>query len=379
VKITDLRILVHRRPTTIPLPGSGATVQEAVLSVHTDAGLAGHTFMSRPSPDVTDQLVNIVKPQLVGRDPGEIGAIWSLLGGRRDLDPTVQGYVDVVLWDIAGKAAGLPVHRLLGTSRMSLPAYASSWVLPGPDHYLEDALAFREQGLLGYKVHPSSMLSPPRSHAVRDVAIIGDILLYQVVRDAVGPDYPLFADPHFAYSYAQAIQVGKELERLDYEWFEDPLASDDIGGYVRLKQHLAIPILATELTGGGLRGLVPWAVRGATDFLRGDVVLKGGITGMLKIAHLAEAFHLNCELHDAYNAVNNLATVHLAMVIQNCSWFEVLVPHEPGVHDLTHLSWGLVEPIDIGRDGCVRPPQAPGLGIDVDWELIRHGMVAELS
>jgi len=102
--------------------------------------------------------------------------------------------------------------------------------------------------------------------------------------------------------------------------------------------------MATEITAGGLTALVPWVVERATDFLRGDVVLKGGITGMLKIAHLAEAFHLGCEVHDAYNSLNNLASLHLIMAIPNCEWFEVLVPHRPGRYDLGHLSYGITEP-----------------------------------
>jgi L-alanine-DL-glutamate epimerase-like enolase superfamily enzyme len=116
----------------------------------------------------------------------------------------------------------------------------------------------------------------------------------------------------------------------------------------------------------------------ATDFLRGDVVIKGGITGMMKIAHLAEAFHMNCELHDAYSALNNVATLHIAMAIGNCEYYEVIVIHPPEQYDTAHASYGLTETIKIDAAGNVAAPTAPGLGYDIDWELINANRLAEL-
>ncbi|OJX67049.1 MAG: hypothetical protein BGO95_09965 [Micrococcales bacterium 73-13] len=379
MRITDLRVIVHERETRTTFPGDPPTVENAVLVVVTDEGIEGVTFLTPPQPDVVKQLLEVVKPRLLGRDPLEIGAIWGQLGARRDLDPTTRSYVDVALWDIAGKAAGLPVHRLLGTVRTTIPAYASSWVLPDAAAYVDEAVAYREQGFAGYKVHPPSMHGPRAVGAATAAHIDVDIEVYRRVREALGPGYALFADPFFRYSYAQAVRVGRVLERLDYEWFEDPLGPDDLDGYLRLKQALIIPLLATELTLGGLPAHVLWAVSRATDYLRGDVVLKAGITGLVKLAHLAEAFNLNCELHDGYNARNNLAVLHVAMAIPNCAWFEVLVPHRPGRYDLEYLNWGLTAPIRIDGDGLVHAPDEPGLGPEPDWGLIRSRMIAELS
>jgi L-alanine-DL-glutamate epimerase-like enolase superfamily enzyme len=378
VHITDVRLLIYQRESWLTFSNKLATVEHAVLTISTDEGLEGHTFLSPPQPDVTRQLISMVKPQLLGRNPLDIGAIWAALGRRRDLDATVHSYVDVALWDIAGKVAALPVHRLLGTVRTAIPAYASSWLHDNARDYVEEALAYREQGFRGYKIHPPSMRGPHRQGAVTSAHINSDLTVYRDVRDAVGAEYVLFADPFASYTYAQALHVGRILEELTYEWFEDPLAPDDIYGYARLRQQLRIPLMATELVSGGLTGAAPWAAERVTDYLRGDVVLKGGITGLIKIAHLAEAFHLNCELHDAYNALNNLAVLHVALAIPNCDWYEVLVPHRPGVYDLENLSWGLVEPINVTADGMVQSPQRPGLGIDVDWELVRARTVAEL-
>ncbi len=368
MQITDLRILIHQRqlpPGVFPMP----TMPIGVLTISTDEGIEGHAFLSPPGTDVAGQLIDVVKPMIVGRDPLQIGSIWHAIAGRsRMLDDTVQGYVDIALWDIAGKTAGLPVHHLLGSSRSTIPAYASSWVHPENSTYAEEALAYKDAGFHGYKLHPPTQR---RTFGGQDVAVAEDIVTCADVRSAVGDDYLVMLDSAFAYSYKEALDVGFAIQELGYHWYEDPLGAEDIDGYVRLKQHLSIPIVATEITRGGLHALPAWIAARATDALRGDVVIKGGISGMMKIAALAEAYHLPCEVHDAYNGIGNLATVHVVMAIPHCSMYEVLVPHAPGSYDLDHLSYGLAEPITIDEAGFVHAPTAPGLGIEPDWDLLR--------
>jgi L-alanine-DL-glutamate epimerase-like enolase superfamily enzyme len=351
-----------------------------VLTLATDDGVHGHAFVSGPGPDVSLQLVGPAADLLIGLDPLAIGAIWHEFSARsRMFDPTVQGYIDIALWDIAGKVAGLPVHRLLGSCRTRLPAYVSSWVHPDNQTYVEEALAYRDRGFPAYKLHPPTQRRRmPVSGRNEAVAIEEDMSTCAAVREALGPGYPLMLDAAWAYTYREAVSVGFAIQDLDYLWYEDPLGAEDIHGYVRLKQHLHIPVVATEITRGGLHALPAWIEAHATDALRGDVVIKGGITGMMKIGALAEAYHLPCEVHDAYNAIGNLATVHVVMALHGCSMYEVLVPHAPGSYDLDHLSYGLVEPIAIDEDGFVLAPETAGLGIDVDWELIRSNVVAEL-
>src|SRR5690606_32453028 len=137
--------------------------------------------------------------------------------------------------------------------------------------------------------------------------------------------------------------------------------ADDIYGYMRLKEKLSIPLMATESTDGGLHVYPSWILLKATDFLRGDVVIKGGITGMMKIAHLAEAFGMPCELHDAYNPTNGVASLNVAMAVRNCEYFEALVINEPGRFGFDFLSYGLETPFRVDAAGEVHAPTAPGL------------------
>jgi L-alanine-DL-glutamate epimerase-like enolase superfamily enzyme len=269
------------------------------------------------------------------------------------------GAVDVALWDLAGKAAGMPIHRLLGTSRHSIPAYASSQVLDSAEAYAEEAVSFRDNGWAAYKIHPPQ--HPPT-----------DIKVCEAVRRAVGDDYTLMLDSTWSYDFPAAVRVGRAIERLGFLWYEDPLHDQDITNYVKLRQKLDIPIMATEYPATGLESYAPWIMLQATDYLRGDVAVKGGITTLLKTAHLAEAFRMTYEIHHGGNSLNNVANLHVACAIRNTTYFEVLLPD--GAH-----KYGLAKEIEVGRDGLVHAPEGPGLGAEIDFDLIKRKTVAVLE
>jgi L-alanine-DL-glutamate epimerase-like enolase superfamily enzyme len=350
-----------------------------VLVVSTTDGIDGYAFLSFPGPGpatIARQIVDYLKPRLVGQDPLNIGRHWHMMQSiaRWYIDPIAVASVDIALWDIAGKAAGLPVHQLLGSCREVVPVYFSSGRHPTIDAYADEATYWQAQGWTGYKLHPPT--SPWRQDGI---TVRSDIAACERVREAVGGEMTLMLDSSWGYSYTEALQVGRAIEQLEYLWYEDPLPAEDIHGYVRLQRSLSIPLLATEITRGGLYSLPQWIITGATDFLRGDAVIKGGITGLVKIAHLAEAFNMNCEIHDGYNALGNVANLHVMMAITNCDWFEVITFNRSGHHELDHLSYGLREPIEIDASGLVRAPSGPGLGIEVDWDLIASVPAGEIS
>jgi L-alanine-DL-glutamate epimerase-like enolase superfamily enzyme len=237
-------------------------------------------------------------------------------------------------------------------------AYASSAVQDSPEAYAAEAARFKAEGWTAYKIHPPT---DPDT----------DIAVCQAVRRAVGDGFTVMLDGSWAYDYPAALRVGKAIEELGYHWYEDPLADDDLYSYVKLKQHLHIPILATEYSPGGFTAYAPWLVARATDFLRGDVAVKGGLTACLKAAHLAEAFHMNYEVHHGGNSLNNVANLHLIMAIRNCEFFEVLLP--AGAQ-----KYGLVEDIDVDGAGLVHASAGPGLGARIDFELIERRRLAVL-
>src|SRR3989441_12124712 len=323
MKITDVRLTLFAWDD-IPATQYGrhtgrfrGSSQLGLVNIGTDEGVQGHAFLGsamRGAQMDGQSLIHSLTPLAIAAAP---------LARERPYQPMWQksrqttlraiGAMDIALWDIAGKIAGLPIHRLLGSYRTSVPAYASSAVLPSKEAYAEEAGRFKADGWTAYKIHP------PTDPAV-------DIEVCRAVRRAVGDGFTVMLDSTWAYQYPEALRVGKAIEGLGFYWYEDPLADDDLLSYVKLKQHLAIPILATEYAPGGLTAYAPWLTHQATDFLRGDVAVKGGITALVKTAHLAEAFHMNFEGHHGGNSLNNVANLHVIMAIRNCEFFEVLLP-----------------------------------------------------
>lgn len=383
MRITDVRVVVHERHTirnAPPLSPDGR-MPMGVPRILTDEGVEGNAFVSGPGPagDVLcANLIRLLKPILMGRDPLDIGAIWADMWKRRAFANVMAiGAVDVALWDLAGKVAGLPVHRLLGTCRAKVPAYISSWVHRTPQDYADEVAHYRADGWPGYKLHPLTQRRMFGLEPGMDVRV--DIDTCTRVRDAAGDDMLLMLDSAWAYTYAEALRVGLAIQDLAYHWYEDPLAADDLYGYRNLKQHLRIPIVATEITEGGLHAMPAWITERATDVLRGDVILKGGITPLMKIAHLADAFHLNCEVHDGFNALGNAACLNVVCAITNCEMFEVITINQTGAYGIDHLNYGLAEPIEFDADRNVLAPTRPGLGYAIDWDLINANVIGELA
>ena len=334
-----------------------------LLTITTDQGIEGHAFLGSafyPADMDGASLIRYLKPILMGQDPLDRERLSKAMW-KRVRTTTVRsiGAVDIALWDIAGKAAGLPIHRLLGSYRDRVPAYISSAVLASPQAYAQEAQHYKSLNLAAYKIHPPQVWRE-------------DIQVCEAVRKAVGDDYLLMLDSVWSYDYAVALRVGQAIEALDYYWYEDPLADADIYNYVELRKKLHIPIMATEYPAGGLDSYTPWVKERATDFLRGDVAVKGGISTLVKAAHLAEAFHLNFELHHGGNSLNNFANLHVIMAIQNTEFFEVLLPAQS-------QKYGLVQDIEVDRDGMVYAPTGPGLGAQIDFELIERKKLAVLA
>jgi len=341
----------------------GGESQLGLLTVKTDAAVEGHAFLGsamRGAHLDAASLIQYLKPVVLGQDPLERERLYQAMSQRsRATTLRAIGAMDVALWDIAGKVAALPIHRLLGSYRDRVPAYASSAVLGSKEAYAEEAARFKAEGWTAYKIHP------PTDPAV-------DIEICRAVRKAVGDGFTLMLDSTWAYDYPAALRVGRAIEELGFYWYEDPLADDDIYNYVKLKAQLHIPILATEYAPGGFTAFAPWIVARATDFLRGDVAVKGGITSLVKTAHLAEAFHMNFEVHHGGNSLNNLANLHVIMAIKNCEFFEVLLP--AGAQ-----KYGLVHDIEVDGAGFVHAPEGPGLGAAIDFALVERGKLSVLS
>ena len=223
MKITDVTLTLFAwddiPPTTYGahsrFSGSSAL---GLLRILTDDGIEGHAFLGSASNSATTDgqgLITHLKPVLMGRNPLHREAlVQDLWKKQRACGVRAIGAVDVALWDLLGKSMGQPIHRLLGTYRESVPAYASSAVMSSPTEYAEEAVRFKEGGWAAYKIHPPTQWKL-------------DIKVCEAVRKAVG-DYTIMLDSTWSYDYPAAVRVGRAVEEMDYHWYEDPLADQDI-------------------------------------------------------------------------------------------------------------------------------------------------------
>ena len=362
MQITNVKVDVFDWPTPEWKVGShmrfGGKRLLGVVTVETDEGVSGHAFLSRPDHHA-QPLIDVIKPRVIGKNPQDIGAIWKdLWKQNRAVSTFAIGAIDICLWDINGKVAGQPIHRLLGTVREEMPVYSSTAWWDTPQEYAEEALKFQSEGWTAHKIHPHA---DPKE----------DIEICRAVREAVGPEMKLMLDSMWAYQYEDSVRVGRAIEELGYYWYEDPLAEEDIYSYVKLCAKMDIPIMSTEFAPGRYYGMTQWITRYATDILRGDVAVTGGITPLVKLCHLAEGFQMKCEIHHGGNSLNNVANLHVMMATPNSEFYEYF-PSTGG------LVYGLAEEIDM-TGGVVHAPTKPGLGHEIDWPLIKNQLQGTLE
>ena len=262
----------------------------------------------------------------------------------------------------------------MGGARDKVKAYASTYPNIGvPRVYAEHALACKDEGYLAYKIHPHYFWNPETGQPTpgRPSNIKADIETIHLVREAVGPDYVLMYDPWGTYmSMEEAIKVGRELEKLDYYWYEHPMPEYRVESYVRLCRELSIPILSPEIVAGGVFSRAEWILRGAGDMSRIDVV-RGGITGARKTAIVCEAYGLRCEMHMA--GWGNLQVC--GATSEDTSEYYEKGLLAPGVdYDAPHPY--LKDTCDkIDADGYVHLPTGPGMGYEIEWDYIDDNLI----
>ena len=367
MKITNVKVDMFNWKTEAWKTGVGTTFgdtrQLGIVTVETDEGVSGNAFLgsSRMGADhFVKGMMEFIKPIVMGRNPQDIGAIWwEMWKMNRSVSTYIIGAIDICLWDINGKIAGQPIHRLLGTCKESVPVYGSTAYHETTEEYAEEAIRFKEMGWQAHKIHPHG---DPQM----------DIKISQAVREAVGPDMKLMLDSMWAYKYADALRVGRAIEELDFYWYEDPLVEEDIYNYVKLNQKLDIPIMSTEYAPGHFYGMTPWITQYATAILRSDVAVTGGITPLVRLCHMAEGFNMMCEIHHGGNSLNNVANLHVTMAVPNCEFYEFFPCTGANVY-------GLVTDIEFDEHGMVHAPTEPGLGYEIDWDLVKREHTATVE
>lgn len=349
-------------------PGAKLAFSRYALVIQDSAGARGEYVTQWGGTAIALAQTRLLAPHLIGRDPHQRELIYDdMRRAIRQYDHMGYGAIDICLWDLAGKAFGASVSKLLGGYRTSLKAYASTYLgdrnggLSRPEDYADFAERCHQMGYRGFKMH---------GWTEGDVAEHVDTI--RLLGERVGDRMALMLDPACELrSYADALLVGRACDDAGFLWYEDPFRDLGISAYAhrKLRQSIKTPLLQCE----HVRCLEPKAdfiVAEATDFMRVDPEYDLGLTGAVKIAHLAEAFGMDAEIHGCGPAHR-----HLMSAMRNTNFYEVALVGPKNVNAVPPVhACGYSDQLDcIDANGHVPVPDGPGLGVAYDWDYIaRH-------
>ncbi|UJD92157.1 enolase (plasmid) [Rahnella aquatilis] len=382
MKISSVEVSVFTYPTRRVSdsaghshPGEESQGKMAMLTITTDEGDCGYSFA--PPEVVRPHVVNaFFRKVLIGQNPFDRERLWQDLvhwqrGSAHQLTERALSFVEQALWDLIGRKLNMPVHKLLGGFREKVPAYGSTMCgdelkggLSTPDEFGQFAEKLVARGYQAIKLHT---WMPPVAFAPDPKM---DIKACAAVREAVGPDIELMLDGYHWYSRSQALTIGKALEKLNFAWFEEPMEEESMASYAWLAENLSIDVIGPESLGGKHHSRADWVKAGACDILRAGANGVGGISPCMKVASLAEAFGMDCEVHG-----NGAASLAVVGAIRNCRWYErgLLHPFLEYDEPAAYLN-SIVDPMD--EHGFVHLSDRPGLGEDINFDYIETHTVS---
>ncbi|MEM6465817.1 MAG: mandelate racemase/muconate lactonizing enzyme family protein [Pseudomonadota bacterium] len=356
-----------------------------IVEVTTDEGLVGwgECFgpgaVARANKTIVE---TVIQPMILGLNPMDRDVIWhkvyNLLRdhGQKGMPMQALSGVDIALWDLSGKIAGLPIHDMLGGAhRSQVPVYGYGMMLrdePVSDlcaRFEDEAAAIKDMGFVATKMKVG-------------LGVRSDIKLAEAVRRSVGDDYPFMVDANHCYTTSDAFHVGRALDELEAYWFEEPVAPEDHDGYRELRAGLTVNISGGEAEFGrwGWRHILE---NRGLDIAQPEVCALGGISEYVRVLALCHAHFTPVVNHVWGSAIAVATNMHLLAAMPPLPGG--LHPWEPMLEfDTTHNAFRdelLTEPLDIAHslktnNGCVTVPTGPGLGVEPDRAFLRHHAAA---
>jgi D-galactarolactone cycloisomerase len=342
------------------------TQNAVVVEVHTDTGLTGigeSGWFGGPTPTTAFLVEQELAPLLIGEDPRRIERLWQKLymatyyHGRHGMIMSAISGIDIALWDILGKHLNVPICELLGQMSDSFRAYASAGSYdrtPDPDSLANELAGWVKRGFRGVKMRIGRL---PLSEDLERVA---------AVRKAIGGDVELMVDANGKLAPKEAIRLARALELYNVAWIEEPTYPDNPVASHEVRVNTTIPIAGYELISGvhKFRELIE---RESVDIVQSDAVWIGGITPLRRIATLAEVWDKPFVPHVHSTAIALAANLQVIASFPNCSHVEIDQENTTMMADL------LVNRIDcIDSNSCVAVPKAPGLGIELNREVLER-------
>jgi L-alanine-DL-glutamate epimerase-like enolase superfamily enzyme len=356
MKITDVKCYVVPRPGNkstfhwrkgLRMPNVPETVHVGYVKVETDAGIIGH---AGGQGYATAELVHrYLKDELMGQNPLLTEHLWHRAWELHRLGGSLQSVllIDAISWDIKSQVAGLPLYLLLGGNNPKVPAYASTVTWDTMDEYERHIKECMDEGFFAFKLHASGDAK-------------WDAELSRNLRKWTGDDADLMFDGSAGWDYVTSLWFGRVMEETNFLWYEEPMREYDLPSYVELCRALDVPILGAETCEGAHWNVATWIQMRALDMVRISR-RKGGYTGAMKIAHMAESFGMRAQVHGT--------DVQLSAAVPNNDYVEVLVINTEQIKSLKDRGHMSV------INGYMTAADTPGLGPQPDWEEIERNAV----
>ncbi len=355
MQITALRTARVEVPIEKPIRTSIHRIDSVgcvLVWLDTDEGITGEGYcftLSAVRLGVLEAMVRSLEHQVVGRDPHDVELIWDAVWreinffGHKGITIIAHSALDTACWDIVGKAAGRPLHKLFGGCRDAVKAYASGGLFHAAttEELVAEAKAFIDQGFRAMKLR------------VGKPSIAEDVARVAALRAAIGPDIDLMVDANQGLSVDHALRLGRRLEEFGLVWFEEPVPYYDFAGHAAIAAALNTAVASgeTEYTARGMAAMIEAK---AADILMPDLQRMGGYTEFRKAAGLAAAHDIEVSPH-----IFSEQSLSLAGSIPNLTWLE-------------HMPWfmPLYREQMVLEDGMIRMPEAPGVGFAFDPDAV---------
>lgn len=342
---------VETRLVELPLPRPIGTAIHSIHSVgcvlvtiRTDDGVTGESFVftiNGARLGAFEAMIRGLGELIVGRDPHDTAAIWSDLWievnptGHAGVTVSAMSSLDVACWDIVGRSAGLPLHKLFGAARDTVDTYASSglWLDASLTDMANEAAAFVDQGFTAVKLR------------IGNDDISSDVERVRTIRSAIGDGVRLLVDANQKFTPKDAIRLGRLIEEYDITWFEEPVAVHDLSGSADVRGALGIPIASgeTEYTSRGIKRLLDAR---AADIIMPDLQRIGGYTEFRRAAALAAAADIPVSSHFFTElSLCVAAATPNCVSVEHVDWFAPLFNESAEI-----------------RNGCLVVPDRPGTG-----------------
>lgn len=372
MKITDVQTKLLVAPITrVAISGGRAATQRDVLLVKvlTDEGITGESFLTglgdahgSEAPTIKIVIDEGLKKIILGEDPLNVERLWAEMYrltrrfGRKGAVVRAISGVDIALWDIRGKRAGLSLHQMAGGFRDEMPVYISGghyFKGAGIEGLIEEMTPAVERGFKGVKIR------------VGRLSVLEETKRVAALREALGPEMKIMVDANCAWDRITAMQMVRHLEPYNIFWMEEPISPDDYEGYAQLRTATTIPIAAgeNEYTRYGFKELI---ARGCVDIIQPDVTRMGGVTEWLRVANVATTWGVPIAPHAVHEVHSSLVAA-----IPNGLILEFFNASHPQHEFLDQL---ILEPREakVAENGFVKIQKKPGIGLTFNENLIQQ-------